>query len=106
MVDEVGADLGVTAGFAGEQHFRPHAVRAGDEDRLLIPADIQGEESAEGAHPGQHLGSLGGLSQRLDQLDRAVPGIDVDARIAIGAHVRTVSSASLSISSCTGTGTG
>ena len=44
--------------------------------------------------------------QRLDQLDRPIAGIDINARVAVGRHLGTGSSASLSISSWTGTGTG
>ena len=106
MVDQVRTNLRVAAGAGGEQDLGADPVGTGDQHRLAVARGLEGKQPAERPHAGQHLGALGGLGERLDQLDRSIPGVDVDAGITVACHVSAASRASLSISSCTGTGTG
>ena len=106
MVDEVRANLAVTARAGRQQDLGANPVGARHQDGLPVAMGVEREEAAEGAHAGKHFGALGRCRQRLDELDRPVAGLDVDAGIAVGRHGATGSSAILSISSCTGTGTG
>jgi hypothetical protein len=106
VVDQVGADLGVTARPSRQQDLGADPVGARDQDRLAIAVRVEREQATEGTDARQHLWALGRFRQWFDQLDGSVAGFDVDARIAVRRHRATVSSASLSISSCTGTGTG
>src|SRR2546422_9193593 len=104
MVNEVGADLRVTAGLAGEQHFRSHAIGAGHQDRLPVSVDIQREQPAEGPPPAQHSGPLGALGHGFNQSAGTVPGTEAAPPFAIGVHVGTVPTAALSTPAGTGTG--
>ena len=108
VVDQVDSEVGMPSGGAREQHLGPHSVGGGHQHRLLEAARLEREEAAERSDPGQHLGALGGLSQGPDQGNRCLTRFEVHARLAVGRHqsLPTGSSASLSISSCTGTGTG
>ncbi len=106
MVDQVGADLVVTACAGRQQDLGADPVGARYQNGLPVAVRVEREQAAEWPHAREDLGALGRRRQRLDQLDRPVAGVDVDARIAVRRHLGTVSSASLSISSCTGTGTG
>ena len=106
VVDEVRANLAVTARAGRQQDLGADTVGARHQDGLPVTMSVEREQAAEGAHAGEHFGALGRCRQRLDQLDRPVARLDVDAGIAVSRHRATVSSANLSISSCTGTGTG
>ena len=106
MVDEVGADLGVSARLTGKQNLGADSIGAGNQHRTLVAAGVKGKQAAERSDAGQHFRTLGRFGKRLDQLDRPISGVDADARVPVSGHDGTVSSASLSISSWTGTGTG
>ncbi len=106
VVDQVGADLRVTARPTRQQDLGADPVGARHQDRFAVAVRVEREQPAEGTNARQHLRAPGRFRQRLDQLDHPAARVDVDARIAIRRHRGTVSSASLSISSCTGTGTG
>ena len=106
MIHQVGPDLGMTARAARQQDLGANPVGARHQHRLTVSGGVQRKEPAERADPGKHLRALGGRRQGADELNGPIAGVDVNARVAVGRHRATVSSASLSISSWTGTGTG
>jgi hypothetical protein len=62
----------------GDLELGADAIGGGDQHRFLVFCGVQGEEAAEAADVGQHLGAGGRLDQRTDQVDKAVAGFDVD----------------------------
>ena len=68
----------------------PTRIRARRQDGALPAQRVKGEEATEGADPAEHLGAVGGADGLLDQPDRAVALVDVDAgiRVAQISHLR------------------
>jgi hypothetical protein len=44
---------------------------------------MRASASSNAAQPRQHLRAQGALGERLDRFDERVPGVDVDARVAV-----------------------
>src|SRR5207248_7766166 len=101
--DEVDADPAVLPERDGDLDLGPHRVGGGGE----VAGPWQLEGPGEEAEPAGLLAE-GRLDQRPDPLQRLLVGRDVHAGRGVGEPFlgQDVSSASLSISSCWGTGTG
>ena len=134
VVDEIAPHSVETLRQAGDEHLGAHPVGGGDQRRALQPIDAaEVEEPAERAHRAQLLGPPRALRQLAVALGQPVVGVDIHARRAVAgravgrgrsdggaggvahglrcgaswigaAPLPLRSSASLSISSCTGTG--
>ena len=59
-------------------------VRSRDQKGLLPAIQVQVEERAEPAETGQHFGTHGAFHGRLDPFHQFIPGININACIAIG----------------------
>ena len=68
------------AGLDRDLDLGADAVGRGDQDRVLEAGGLEVEQPAEAADLGVGAGAGGGAHHRLDQIDQAVAGIDVDAR--------------------------
>ena len=68
----------------GKAELRAHAVRTRDEHRLLVLGRLQCEEAAEAAEIAEDFGAVRRAHAVLDELDRFISRVDIDARIAIG----------------------
>src|SRR5207248_10848467 len=111
VVDAVHAADAMAAGRDRALDLGAHAVRA----RRQPAASRQGVEAGKRAHALGAFLAVRGRDQRLDAFERALVGLDVDARRGVrkslGGHTFASwgvasSNCILSISSCCGTGTG
>ena len=82
--DEIDADRVVASGLDGELDLGADAVGGGDQHRVGEAGALEVEQPAEAADLGVGAGPRGRAHQRLDQLDHAVAGIDVDAGVRVG----------------------
>ena len=83
VVDEVATDRSVIAGHEGDLQLRADAVRARDEHRILETGGIQREQPAKRADVRQDAGREGALRERADTSDDFVPGVDINAGLAV-----------------------
>lgn len=67
--------------------LRTDSVRGRDQDRVLVSGGARVEKPAESAECGIGAGPGRGPRERLDQVDQAIAGIDVDPRVAVGQAV-------------------
>ena len=81
--DEVDADRVVAAALDGDLELGADAVVGRDQDRVDEAGALQVEEAAEAAEIGVRTRPACRPDERLDRLDQPVPGVDVDARLAI-----------------------
>ena len=88
--DQVDADRGVPPDLDRDHQLGADAVGSGDQDRVAEPGPFQVEQAAEAADFGVRARPGGRAHQRLDQLDHAVAGVDVDARLRIGQPIALV----------------
>jgi hypothetical protein len=84
---QVDADPVVASERECELQLGADAVGAGDEDRLLVLLRDRAQR-AEAAQARQHLRAHGAPGERLDRFDERIPGVDVDARVAVGERFR------------------
>ena len=63
----------------GDQHLRPDAIGAGDEQGLAVPGRFEGEQSPEASQAPDDLGASGGGDAAADEVDGPAAGFDVDA---------------------------
>ena len=77
--DEIDADGVVPAGLDRDLDLGADAVGAGDQQRVAEARAFEVEQPAEAADLGIRARPGGCAHQRLDQLDHAVAGIDIDA---------------------------
>ena len=75
------------AGLDRDHHLGTDAIGSGNQDRVLETGALQVEQSAETADFGVRAGPRGRAHQRLDQLDHAVAGVDIDTRLRVGKAV-------------------
>ena len=80
---EVDADRVEAADRGGDGRLRADPVGRGDEQRLAI-AGRDGEPATEPAQPADDLGPPGRVDVRAHEVDRPLPGRDVDPGAAIG----------------------
>ena len=76
---QVDADVLVHARRLRDHQLRAAAIRARDQDRVLVPARLHVEEAAETADRAHRAEARGRLGERLDVVDERVAGVDVDA---------------------------
>jgi hypothetical protein len=72
---------------AGGQRYHQlgsDAVGTGDQDGVLEPCCLEIEQRAETAQTGVRARAGGGARERLDRVDQAVAGIDIDPGILVG----------------------
>ena len=82
--DEIDPDLVVPAGLDRDLELGADAVGRRDQDRILVAGRLQVEERAETAQSCLGPGARRRPRQRLQRLDKRVPGIDIDAGLAVG----------------------
>ena len=70
----------VTVGKEGELQLGAHSVGRGDQHRTLHAAQVRGKQAAEAPYVGHDPRNPGAAYALLDQLHRAVAGVDVHAR--------------------------
>ncbi len=68
----------------GDLDLGADAVIGRDQDRIGEAGGLQVEQAAEAADLGVGAAPPRGAHQRLDQIDHARAGVDVDARLRIG----------------------
>ena len=83
---EVDADRIVQAGLGGDLDLGANAIVRGDQDGIGKSRRFQIEEPAEAAKCGCRARPGARLGERLYSLHKRVAGIDVDARLRIGAR--------------------
>ena len=98
--DEVDADGAVDAGLDGDLDLGADAVVGRDQHRILEARALEIEQAAEAADLGVGARPRRRLHQRLDQLDHAVPGIDIDAGLRIGEALFAHAFAYVGIETC------
>ena len=76
--------MSMNAGLDRDLHLRADAVIRGDENRIDEARGFQVEQAAEAADLRIRAGPARRAHLRLDQLDHAISGIDIDAGIGIG----------------------
>ena len=84
VIDEVGAHGVVNAQLKGDLELGSHAIRTGDQDRILVAPEIRREEAAKAADFAKHLLVEGLLRESLDPLLGPVATGDVDAGVGVG----------------------
>ena len=82
--DEVDADRPVLAALDGDLQLCADAVGRRDQDRIAEAGGLQVEERAETAEAAEHARPRRRGRGRLDPLDQAVAGVDVDPGVAVG----------------------
>ena len=85
--DEIDPDRLVPAGLDRDHHLGADAVGSGDQNRVLETGALEVEQPAEAADFGVSARPRGRAHQRLDQLDHAVAGVDIDARLRVSKAV-------------------
>ena len=81
---EIDADGVVAAGFDRDLDLGADAVGRRHQDRILEPGALEVEQPAKAADFGIRPRPARGADQRLDHVDHAVAGVDIDARLRIG----------------------
>ena len=81
--DEVDADRVEEPGLDRELHLGADAVGGGHQDRVGIAGGLEVEQAAETADRAIGAGALGRADRRLDQVDEAVSGRNIDAGIGV-----------------------
>ena len=84
---EVNPDTAMQAGLDRNLDLGANAIGRGDQNRILEAGRLQVEQSAETADFGLSAGSRRGADHRLDEIDQAIAGVDIDARIRISQPV-------------------
>ena len=87
---QVDADAAMQAGFDRDLDLGADAVGGRHQDRIPEAGGLEVEQSAEPANFGVGAGAGGGAHHRLDQIDQAIAGIDIDARIRVSEPVLAV----------------
>jgi hypothetical protein len=82
--DEVDADGVVPVELLRNPQLGPDPVGARDQHRVAVAVQRQLEERPEAAEARHHPRPEGGGGERLDAVDQAVAGVDVDAGVAVG----------------------
>ena len=83
--NQVDADRVIFFQFGGDLDFGPHAVGAGDEDRLLVIAGeesfivVQAEQARESAMFTQHARGMGALAEVADAIDHRIASVNINA---------------------------
>ena len=87
---EVDADAAMQAGLDRDLDLGADAVGGGDQHRILEARRLEVEQAAEAADFGIRAGARGGADHRLDEIDQAIAGVDIDARIRVSEAVFAV----------------
>ena len=95
--DQVDADTAVQAGLDRDLDLGADAVGGSDQHRILEAGGLQVEQPAEAADFGVGAGPGGGADHRLDEIDQAIAGIDIDARIRVSEPVFAINHAQFQI---------
>ncbi len=84
---QVDADAGMQPGLDSDLDLGADAIGGGHQDRILEARRLEVEQAAEAADLSIGAGARGGAHHRLDHVDQAVAGIDVDPGIGVGEPV-------------------
>ena len=85
--DEVDADRFVAAAFDGDSELGSDAIGRGQEDRVLEAGGLGVEDGGESAQSSLGAGAGCGNRCRLNQVDKALALVDIDASVTIGQAV-------------------
>ena len=88
--DEVDADAVMQPGLDRDLDLGADAIGRRDQHRILETGGLEVEQAAESADFGVGAGARGGAHHRLDQVDQAIAGVDIDARIRVSEPVFAV----------------
>ena len=81
----------------GQLELGAHPVGAGNQQRPLHTGDIRGKQPAKAPQCAHNTGNVGGFHQRLDAVDRLIPGGDVYASGGVGRGMRIIHGKDLQI---------
>ena len=87
---QVDADAAMQAGLDRDLDLGADAIGGRDQNRILEARGLEVEQPAEAADFGVGAGAGGGANHRLDEIDQAIAGIDIDARIRVSEPVFAV----------------